>query len=145
MFSFFKRSPAPHRASELYAHYTEREKKVILGMMILAAINDTRALNDSEAQFLNEWVEVFQLPAHKVRSYLDSDASDNILGELTRLSSEKKEMALLAIYSIIACDGRPNRKEAEFLNDTVNEVGVSPQQFIQLIEQKNTILDWLDL
>jgi hypothetical protein len=133
MFNPFKKKRPLHPA-ELFSHYTEKEKLLILALMFAAAISDTSTTNNPENEFLDIWINNFEVPVFKVRTYIQNEDPDDFTSRLDALDQEKQEMAIMLIYGICDCDGGINRDEMDLLLGILSEIGMSQQYFKRLLD-----------
>lgn len=146
MFSFFKKKP--HPASELYEHYSEEEKMIILSLLFLAGtcdnqnINNNQARINSEIKYLNTYVDIFNSSARKSNEYLARVGPDEILRRFTNMDESKTENALLLILGMLTCDGQMNETEVMFLSTVLEKLHISEEEFIEKIKKIDALYNY---
>ena len=136
MFSLF--SKKRHPASELYDHYSEDEKLTILATLFLAGTCDNKLVTSSrmntELDFLNEVVNIFEVKAKSSQQLLNSIGPDNILIRLKSFEKSKIDMVLVMLMEMLQCDGPLNEEEVNFIIAVLDRLDISLEAFKQQME-----------
>ena len=97
MFSLFNKKR--HPASELYDHYSEDEKLTILAILYLAGTCDNKLVTSSrmntELDFLNVVVTIFEVKAKSSQQLLNSVGPDNLLIRLKSFEKSTIDIVLV--------------------------------------------------
>jgi uncharacterized tellurite resistance protein B-like protein len=136
MFSLFNKKR--HPASELYDHYSEDEKLTILAVLFLAGTCDnklvTRSRMDTELEFLNEVVTIFEVKAKSSQQLLTSVGPDNLLIRLKSYEKSKIDLVLVMIMEMLQCDGPLNEEEVNFIIAVLDRLDISLEAFKEQME-----------
>ena len=136
MFSLFNKKR--HPASELYDHYSEDEKLTILAVLFLAGTCDNklvaRSRMDTELDFLNEVVTIFEVKAKSSQQLLNSVGPDNLLIRLKSFEKSKIDIVLVMMMDMLQCDGPLNEEEVNFIIAVLDRLDISLEAFKEQME-----------
>jgi hypothetical protein len=146
MFSFFKKKP--HPASELYEHYSDEEKMIILSLLFIAGICDNDKINnnqariDSEIKYLNTYVNIFNSSAKKSNEFLARIGPEELTRRFINMDDSKTENALLLIVGMLTCDGQMNETELMFLSSLLDKLNISEEEFIERMKKIDALYNY---
>ena len=127
MFSLFNKKR--HPASELYDHYSEDEKLTILAILYLAGTCDNKLVTSSrmntELDFLNQVVNIFEVKAQSSQQLLNSVGPDNLLIRLKSFEKSKIDIVLVMMMEMLQCDGPLNEEEVNFIIAVLDRLDIS--------------------
>ena len=136
MFSLFNKKR--HPASELYDHYSEDEKLTVLAVLFLAGTCDnklvTRSRMDTELEFLNVVVTIFEVKAKSSQQLLNSVGPDNLLIRLKSFEKSKIDIVLVMMMEMLQCDGPLNEEEVNFIIAVLDRLDISLEAFKEQME-----------
>jgi len=144
MFSLFNKKR--HPASELYDHYSEDEKLTILAVLFLAGTCDnklvTRSRMDTELDFLNQVVTIFEVKAQSSQQLLNSVGPDNLLIRLKSFEKSKIDMVLVMIMEMLQCDGPLNEEEVNFILAVLDRLDIPFEAFKEQMEMNKKLYNF---
>ena len=144
MFSLFNKKR--HPASELYDHYSEDEKLTILAVLFLAGTCDnelvTRSRMDTELDFLNQAVTIFEAKAKNSQQLLNSIGPDNLLIRLKSFEKSKIDMVLVMIMEMLQCDGPLNEEEVNFILAVLDRLDIPFETFKEQMEMNKKMYNF---
>ena len=144
MFSFFNKKR--HPAAELYDHYSEDEKLTILAILFLAGTCDnnltTRNQMNTELNFLNDVVTIFEVKARSSQQLLNSVGPDNLLIRLKSFEKSKIDILLVMIIEMLQCDGPLNEEEVNFLITVLDRLNISFEAFKEQMERNKKLYNF---
>lgn len=136
MFSLFNKKR--HPASELYDHYSEDEKLTILAILYLAGTCDNKLVTSSrmntELDFLNQVVNIFEVKAQSSQQLLNSVGPDNLLIRLKSFEKSKIDIVLVMMMEMLQCDGPLNEEEVNFIIAVLDRLDISLEAFKEQME-----------
>ena len=136
MFSLFNKKR--HPASELYDHYSEDEKLTILAVLFLAGTCDNKLVGrsrmDTELDFLNVVVTIFEVKAKSSQELLNSVGPDNLLIRLKSFEKSKIDIVLVMMMEMLQCDGPLNEEEVNFIIAVLDRLDISLEAFKEPME-----------
>ena len=144
MFSLFNKKR--HPAAELYDHYSEDEKLTILAVLFLAGTCDnklvTRSRMDTELDFLNQVVTIFEVKAQSSQHLLNSVGPDNLLIRLKSFEKSKIDMVLVMIMEMLQCDGPLNEEEVNFIIAVLDRLDIPFETFKEQMEMNKKLYNF---
>jgi uncharacterized tellurite resistance protein B-like protein len=144
MFSLFNKKR--HPASELYDHYSEDEKLTILAILFLAGTCDnklaTSSRMDTELDFLNVVVTIFEVKAKSSQQLLNSVGPDNLLIRLKSFEKSKIDIVLVMIMEMLQCDGPLNEEEVNFIIAVLDRLDISLEAFKEQMEMNKKVYNF---
>jgi len=144
MFSLFNKKR--HPASELYDHYSEDEKLTILAILFLAGTCDnqqaTSSRMDTELDFLNVVVTIFEVKAKSSQQLLNSVGPDNLLIRLKSFEKSKIDIVLVMIMEMLQCDGPLNEVEVNFIIAVLDRLDISLEAFKEQMEMNKKMYNF---
>jgi hypothetical protein len=144
MFSLFNKKR--HPASELYDHYSEDEKLTILAILFLAGTCDnqqaTSSRMDTELEFLNVVVTIFEVKAKSSQQLLNSVGPDNLLIRLKSFEKSKIDIVLVMIMEMLQCDGPLNEEEVNFIIAVLDRLDISLEAFKEQMEMNKKMYNF---
>lgn len=144
MFSLFNKKR--HPAAELYNHYSEDEKLTILGVLFLAGTCDNKIVSrsrmDTELDFLNQVVTIFEVKAQRSQQLLNSLGPDNLLIRLKSFEKSKIDMVLVMIMEMLQCDGPLNEEEVNFILAVLDRLDIPFEAFKEQMEMNKKLYNF---
>lgn len=144
MFSLFNKKR--HPAAELYDHYSEDEKLTILAILFLAGTCDNKLVTssriDTELDFLNQVVNIFEVKAQSSQQLLNSVGPDNLLIRLKSFEKSKIDMVLVMIMEMLQCDGQLNEEEVNFILAVLDRLDIPFEAFKEQMEMNKKLYNF---
>jgi hypothetical protein len=144
MFSLFNKKR--HPAAELYDHYSEDEKLTILAILFLAGTCDNKLVTSSrmntELDFLNQVVTIFEVKAQSSQQLLNSLGPDNLLIRLKSFGKSKIDMVLVMIMEMLQCDGPLNEEEVNFILAVLDKLDIPFEAFKEQMEMNKKLYNF---
>ncbi|SRR6266536_4268242 len=142
---FFKKKT--HPASELYQHFSEEEKLIILCLLYGAMICDNEITNNQiqeELKYLNTYVHIFETSAKKVTQLYNRIGPAKVFEKFTEMNASKIEDVLMLIFGMLTCDGQLNEMEAAFLSTMLEKANISEAEFIEKVKKVDALFKYFN-
>jgi uncharacterized tellurite resistance protein B-like protein len=120
---------------EAYADITDEQKMSIINFLLAVATSDGD-LGDikKELKFINQYVDWFRISSERCTQYLNTNGTKQTIEDINELSHSQKELLVVAVMELVACDGRPNSKEINATTMLLKKIGIDEDEFERIIE-----------
>ncbi len=140
MFNLFNKKPEVNPISEIFSDLSLNQKMSIMNLLLTVGICDGEQGNqEKELQYLNTYVRILEVRQDKCMPYLESFGHARIFSDLKTISQNQKEFLVVAAWDMIICDGRPNETELQVVVNLFEQIGISEDKFVEIIEKTQAI------
>jgi hypothetical protein len=117
---------------------SDNHKESIVSLFIILAGSDqhlTGGITKKEFAFLDKHAEIFNLKNEF--TILEKSGIDGILKYLNDLNLAQRESLIILTWNLLESDEEPNDVEILDMNKILDKMGISTQQIVQTLRQKN--------
>lgn len=140
MFNFFKKEKETNPISMILNDLTLNQKKSVINLLLTIGVCDPDQSNpDLEIQYLNSYIDILDVRQDMCMQYLQEYGQSRIINDLKTISKNQKEFLVAASWDMIICDGQPNEIELQVTIDIFEQIGITEDNYIGIIQKTQAI------
>jgi len=142
MFNLFNKKKEENPISDAFIGLTLNQKMSIVNLLLTIGVSDGEQGNsEKELRYLNTYVNILNVRSDKSMQYLSAFGHQRIVDDLKNISSDQKDILIVAAWEMITCDGNPNEMELQVTTNLFEQIGVNEDRFIETIKKTQALMN----
>lgn len=142
MFNFFNNNKADNHISLIFNGLTLNQRMSIINLLSSIAFCDGDNGNqEKEMKYLNSYFRILNVRFDNCMKYHEINGLSRIFEDLKCMSRKQKEFLVSIVWELVICDGRPNETEIQVTMNMFEKIGISQEEFMDILNKTLTIIN----
>lgn len=145
MFNLFKYQQGNNPISSIFKDLTINQRMSIMNLLSSIAFCDGLNENqDKVMDYLNTYFRILNVRYDNCMQYHKTSGFLKIFEDLRNISKEQKEFLVIIAWELMICDGRPGETEIQVTVNIFEKIGISQDNFMEIIKKTQAIMNHLN-